>query len=275
MNSKYCIYTLLLANLSCYGQIVLEADGVTDTHQLISDAFAPGFHPIETPGLKKRNCDNHSDFNEKHITQVYDSILQKHVFKFVIHVKEDNDRCKNFDRQRNEIKAYKPSPDNVKGYIGETITYKWKFKLPKDFSPSKKFTHLHQIKSYGEVPHCKPIFTLSAKKGTTNDYFLLRHSTGKTSETLAQIDLNLFRDNWVNVSETIHYNHSSKGNYSIQITNSLTQEIILNYRRSNILTWNIKAEFVRPKWGIYRSLLDASHLKDEELLFADFIIKKE
>lgn len=274
MNFKYYLYAFLITNLGCFGQITLQADGETDTHQLISNAFAPDYNPIETPGFKKGNCDNHSEFNKKHITQVYDSILEKHVFKFVIHVKEDNDRCKKFDRQRNEIKGYKASPIGLKGYIGETITYKWKFKLSKDFSSSQRFTHVHQIKAYGEEPHCKPIFTFSTKKGKTNDYFLLKHSTGKTSETLTKVNLDLFKGSWVTVKETITYNDSNKGKYQLHITNSTTQKTIIDYINPNIQTWNKGAEFVRPKWGIYRSLLDSANLKDEKILFADFEIQK-
>ncbi len=55
------------------------------------------------------------------------------VFRFFIHAAIDNDRCINFDRQRNEIKTYEPSPANLKRIIGETVEYKWKFKLPTGF----------------------------------------------------------------------------------------------------------------------------------------------
>lgn len=34
--------------------------------------------------------------------------------------------------------------------------------------------------------------------------------------------------------------------------------------------WKTKAQFLRPKWGIYRSLKHADELRDEQVLFADF-----
>ena len=46
-----------------------------------------------------------------------------------MHVTPDNDRCINTDRQRNEIKSYDKSPDNLLGVEGEEVVYKWKFKL--------------------------------------------------------------------------------------------------------------------------------------------------
>ena len=274
MNNKLLLlFIFILCSLKSIGQVVLKADGISDTNKLISEAFAPNYKPIESPGFKKNNCDNHSSFNEEHISQVYDSILKKYVFKFVIHVKEDNDRCKKFDRQRNEIKGYRHSPDNMKGAINETVTYEWKFKLSKTFTPSKRFTHLHQIKSVGEEPRCKPIFTLSAKQGKNTDYFQIRHSTCQTKAlTLTKADLNLFKGKWVTVKETIHYNIASKGSYTIKITSTQGENTILEYNNVNIETWNNNAEFNRPKWGIYRSLLDPKNLKDEEVLFADFKI---
>jgi hypothetical protein len=34
-------------------------------------------------------------------------------------------------------------------------------------------------------------------------------------------------------------------------------------------------DFIRPKWGIYRSLKKASDLRDEAVRFNDFSIKEE
>ncbi|GAA3512057.1 hypothetical protein GCM10022393_27240 [Aquimarina addita] len=271
------IYKYIIAFISIvcwtnsYSQVILEADGPGDTYELITSALAPGYKPIEAPGIKRGDCDNHSDFNESHITEVYDAELEKNVFKFVIHVKEDNDRCKMFDRQRNEIKSYRSSPDNLKGTQEETVVYKWKFKLDKDFQPSKNFTHLHQLKSVGETEKAKPIITLTARKGSV-DKLELRHSGGKDQNTLKKVDLDLLRGNWVQVIETVTYGEENKGSYDIVITNIKTGKSILKYKNKSIQLWNAGAEFVRPKWGIYRSLKSAEYLRDETLFFADFSI---
>ena len=270
------LLTFLLAiNSICYSQVILNADGKSNTQQLIADSFAPGYHPIESPGFEKNDCDNHSGYNQEHISQVYDSILKKYVFKFSIHLKEDNDRCKKFDRQRNEIKGYRKSPETMKGTLGETVTYEWTFKLSEDFAPSKNFTHLHQIKSVGEKPKInKPIFTLSARKIKGSDVFQLQHSkNGQKADVLHQINLNLFKGNWVTVIETITYHKNpKKGKYKVLIKDTLTSEIIFEYKNTGIQTWYATAEFKRPKWGIYRSLKDSSHLKDEDILFDNFKI---
>src|SRR5262249_20752051 len=85
-----------LSSYSLFAQTILTADGQSDTYTLINRAF--GGTAEEVP-----DC-SHPDFGP-HITQSFDAVLNKYVFDFVIHVTPDNDRCTNFDRQRNEIKT--------------------------------------------------------------------------------------------------------------------------------------------------------------------------
>jgi hypothetical protein len=117
---------LILVTTNLFSQTVLEADGPGNTYELINSKFAPGGDVVENP-----EC-IHPEFG-RHIVEVWDVELNRYVFEFYSHVTPDNDRCINFDRQRIEIKTYDASPDYLKGTYGETITYKWKFKLPAGF----------------------------------------------------------------------------------------------------------------------------------------------
>ena len=105
-----------------YSQVLLDANDGGNTYDLISSVLAPGANPIETP-----DC-SHTEYGN-HIDMVLDADLNTYVFRFHIHKTPDNDRCINFDRQRNEIKTYSESPDNLLGIVGETFKYKWKFKI--------------------------------------------------------------------------------------------------------------------------------------------------
>ncbi|MBW1295780.1 polysaccharide lyase [Aquimarina litoralis] len=264
------LFSFLISSFS-YTQVSLSADGPGNTYELITSKLAPGYNPIEAPGQKKGDCDNHSSFPDTHISEVFSQELQKHVFKFVIHVKEDNDRCKKFDRQRNEIKSYKSSPDNLKGVLGETVEYKWKFKLDKNFQPSKKFTHLHQLKAVGGLDKDMPLVTLTARKASL-DRLELRYSSGLDQNTLTTVALDKFRGHWVDVTETVTYEEKGKAKFSIVIKNLKTGAKILEYTSNTLRMWKTNADFIRPKWGIYRSLKHSHDLRDEELLFADFVI---
>ena len=95
-----------------------------------------------------------------HITQQFDSDLGDFAFTFYLHVTPDNDRCAAFDRQRNEIKTYGPSPDYVKGFYGDRVAFSWNFKLDATFQPSPNFTHIHQIKA-GDGDAAAPILALT------------------------------------------------------------------------------------------------------------------
>ena len=49
---------------------------------------------------------------------------------------------------------------------------------------------------------------------------------------------------------------------------------MFEYANNSIVNWRPEADFVRPKWGIYRSIVNAQDLRDEEVLFADFSIEE-
>ena len=244
--------------------VVLEADGPGDTYELITSVLAPGQNPIETP-----DC-NHAAFGN-HIDEIFDESLSKHVFRFHIHPTPDNDRCINFDRQRNEIKSYDKSPENLLGRQNERVTYRWKFKLPEGFQSSPKFTHIHQIKSVGGDLASMPIYTLTTRKGTP-DQLELRYAETDSQITLKQIDIAPLIGQWVEATETVLY--GTNGSYDLVLKNVLTQEVLFSYSDSSIINWRPGASFARPKWGVYRSLVYVNDLRDEAVLFADFSVSE-
>lgn len=262
---KKYFFILFLCSQTISAQVVLEADGSGNTYELINSVLAnPGKDVVEVPDCK------HTNFG-RHIDEVFDTELNKQVFRFHIHVNEDDDRCINTDRQRNEIKTYASSPENLKANIGETVEYKWKFKLSNTFKTSANFTHIHQIKSVGGEYESIPMITLTLRKSNP-DRLELRYTPTNNQNTLKTAALDLFKGNWVEVYEKITYGNN--GSYQIEIKNSLTQEIIFNYTDSNLDLWQGNAEFARPKWGIYRSLINSTDLQDEIVLFADFSIEE-
>lgn len=266
-SSWLLISLVLIGNLfSSKAQVVLNADGSGNTYELINSVFAPGYNAVENP-----EC-IHSSFG-RHIAEVYDAELNKNVFEFYIHVSPDNDRCINFDRQRVEIKTYEASPDNLKGTLGETVTYKWRFKLPIGFQPSASFTHIHQVKAVGGDDD-NPLFTLTLRKGNPNKLELnyVKDNLSGTTK-YANLNMSLFEGIWVEATETIKIGVS--GTYSIIIKRVDNGVTLLNYSNTNIATirlGTVDNSFIRPKWGIYRSLLDEASLRDDSIRFSDFSI---
>jgi hypothetical protein len=251
---------LLAFYITSNSQTVLKANGPGNTYELINSVLAPANEAVENP-----EC-IHPDFG-RHIVEVFDADLKENVFEFYSHVNPDNDRCEKLDRQRVEIKTYEPSPDNLKGTLGETITYKWKFKLTKGFQPSSNFTHLHQIKAVGGSQDL-PIFTLTAKKSKTNVLVVIHNNT----ITIASAPLSEFEGNWVEVTEKITI--GANGKYAISIKKVKNGQELLAVSNENIMTIRPDNDFIRPKWGIYRSLKKAEDLRDEAVRFNDFSIEE-
>ncbi|WP_178986122.1 fibronectin type III [Winogradskyella helgolandensis] len=247
-----------------FSQTVLNANEPGHTYEDINTILAPGYNAVETPDCA------HSDFG-RHISEVFDAELNTYVFQFIAHKTPDNDRCKKFDRQRVEIKTYASSPDHLKAIEGETVTYKWKFKLSSDFQVSSSFTHIHQIKAIGGPYESIPMITLTLRKGNP-DRIELRYTPTDNQATIKTADLNLLRGHWVEVTETIYF--SNKGSYNITINRVSNGASVLNYSNDEMDTWQDGATFSRPKWGLYRSLKHSNDIKDEIIRFANFSIEE-
>lgn len=250
-----------LSGQPVHAQIVLEADGPGNTYELINSVLAPGYDAVEHPECV------HPEFG-RHITEVWDDDLKQYVFEFHIHVTPDNDRCKYFDRQRMEIKTYESSPANLKGITGETVIYKWKFKLPEGFKPSSSFTHLHQIKAVGGDDDM-PIITLTARAGNPNKMELIHNNVTK----VVTVPLSSFEGKWVEATERILIDPKA-GTYSMVIKTIDDGKTILSYSSESLMTIRADNSFIRPKWGIYRSLNAAASLRDEAMRFAGFSIEE-
>jgi len=242
-------------------QTVLSADGKTDAYTLVRNSL--GAAP-ETP-----DC-SHPSFGE-HITQTQDADLGKAVFVFNIHVTPDNDRCTNFDRQRLEIKTDSGSPDYVKGFLNDTVQYRWKFKLPAGFQPSPNFTHIHQVKA-GDGDSGAPIITLTPRAGSPDLLQIIATDSNGNGSTDFQTELAPFVGVWVEAFEQITYSHTGKYSLVIKTLNGGTT--LLSYSNNNIDMWRTGTTFSRPKWGIYRSLNSSSVLRDEQVRFDHFCIAK-
>ncbi|SHJ15672.1 hypothetical protein SAMN04488096_10957 [Mesonia phycicola] len=266
---KYITVLLIVFNVSfANSQTLLKANGAEDTYQLINKHLSLNANVVETP-----DC-IHTNFGE-HITQEWDNELKEYVFVFHIHLNIDNDRCKKFDRQRTEIKTYKKSPENLIAKKGDKFEYSWTFKLENNFSPSKRFTHLHQIKAIGGTEDKIPNITITARRIKNNKEELqLLYAEQLNQEKLLSVDLDKIKGKWLQVMEIITFEEKTKASYYLKITDYSTNNIIIEYNNDNLRMWKTDAEVMRPKWGIYRSILSPENLKDEKVKFNNFSIKK-
>ena len=258
----------------------LIADGNDEgTYALI---LASGYN-YETPD----NSGAHASAPFRHITQSYDEELGKHVFNFIMHVENDDDRGKPdvTDRQRNEIKTDAKSPEEMVARKGETLKIVWKFRLPEGMKTTKSFSHIHQLKgidnSEGTADVSMPLVTYTVRSlSNGKQQFQVIYVGPSEAETgnvyLAKEDLSDFLGEWVEVTETVCFDDN--GSYNLEIMRIRDGKTLVEVSVEGLQLWRDGAAGIRPKWGLYRSIgengSNKDQLRDEILRFADFRIEK-
>ncbi len=208
-----------------------------------------------------------------HFKEFFDEEINSPVFQFETHNASDNYKCENFKKYLHKIKFDAESPESLLGTAGETVTYTWKFKLDEKFLAStKKAMDIHQLKAVGGSEEELPLFTLTTIRGKKSSQLELRYAEMDKQITLKSIDLALLKGQWVEVSETVTYGEI--GAYTITIKSMNDDKILLDFSKDAIRTWKTDAEFIRPKWGLYRDLKDVNDIRNETIRFANFNIKE-
>ena len=224
----------------------LLADGPGNTYPLIT---AAGF------GIEVPDCAH----KVEHMSERFDAELGKNVFAFTMHM-IDNDRCKNYDRQRIELRG---SGAAQQGSKGKTTHYRWKFKLDQGFRETPNFTHIFQIKAYGNGHGSgAPIVTLTPREG---DRMEIYHRG-----TVKAASLSKFKGVWIEAY--IKAKHDKGGFLDVTLKRVSDGVVLHSYSATNIDMWDNGAGYGAPKFGLYRSLNSKSSMRDEDVLFADFAV---
>ena len=253
----------------------LDADGEMsglDAYDLIRDfggtdvpgpIEAPDLYPINHPGVK-------------HIHEDFDAEIGNH-FVFIIHrdIDIDRDRVENDDRQRNEIKTYDKSEEAVKGYENETFIYRWKFKINAGMEVSTRFSHFFQLKAVGgEDSH--PILTISGAERGGEDGIEVRYSPLQADTILERQNWSMVTGEWLEAYCRATFTDSA--DLRLIVTRMSDGEVIFNIDETDLDLWRGEdaSHFVRPKWGIYRSILDWDNLRpdEENVRFANFSVSE-
>jgi len=253
----------------------LDADGDMiglDTYDLIRDFggdYVPG--PIEAPDLYPINHPG-----VRHIYEDSDAIVGNH-FVFIIHrdIDIDRDRVENDDRQRNEIKTYSSSEEAVKGFENETFIYRWKFRINAGMEVSTRFTHLFQLKAVGGADS-HPILTISGAERSGEDGIEVRYSPLQQDTILQRTDWSTVTGEWLEAYCRVTFAES--GDLRLIVTRMRDDAVIFDIDERGLDLWRGEdsSHFVRPKWGIYRSILDWDSLRpdEESVRFANFSVSE-
>ena len=250
----------------------LDADGADiglSAYQLIRDfggsgaIEAPDLYPVNHPGVE-------------HITEDSVGVVGNH-FVFVIHrdTDIDRDRVEITDRQRNEIKTYSSSEEAVKAYENETFIYTWKFRINAGMEVSTRFSHFFQLKAVGGNDS-QPILTISGAERSGEDGIEVRHSPLEQHDVLQRIAWSDVTGEWLEAYCRATF--SDEGGLRLIVKRMSDDKVIFDIDESALDLWRGEdaSHFVRPKWGIYRSIMDLGNLRpdEEDVRFANFSIRE-
>ena len=254
-----------LCILSClFALQLINSQVATNNSQIISAILATDDNVAHT------NCNQ--DGYGGHYNEIVDEELNKTVSQFQIHKTTDIEACKNFGTRFNEFKTIADAPKNILGTEGETITYSWKFKFNSNFEVLKSNMDIHQLKAAGGSEADVPLFTLTTTRKGRFESLELRYAEENEQTILETIDITSLKGQWIEVSETITYNEI--GAYAITIKTVNDDKILLDYGDDATRTWKTDAEFIRPKWGIYKASANIDTIEEKSILFADFKIEE-
>lgn len=266
---------LITADTQGYAKIssrFLDSDGPNNglsAYNLIRE-FG-GSKPIESPDLY---AINHPDV--PHIYEDTDKTIGDH-FVFVIHrdIDRDRDRAQITDRQRNEIKTYASSETAVKGYENESMLFRWKFRINSEMEVSRRFSHFFQLKAVGGEDS-QPLITLTGNTRGSEDGLEVRHSPSTGGSVLGRVDWTEVAGEWIEVYCRATF--SEQASLRLIAARLNDGEILFDIDATDLDMWRGESpkHFVRPKWGIYRSLAEFESLRpdEEDVRFANFRVDK-
>lgn len=160
-------------------------------------------------------------------------------------------------------------------YEGETFIFRWKFKINANMEVSTRFSHFFQLKAVGGNDS-HPILTISGAERSGTDGIEVRHAAVQQDTILERVDWSLVTGEWVEAYCRVTFSDSAE--LRLIATRIRDGEVIFDIDEPNLDFWRGEdaSHFVRPKWGIYRSILDLDNLRPEEEIvrFANFSISE-
>ena len=142
-----------------------------------------------------------------------------------------------------------------------------------ELQPSTAFTHVFQIKAV-DGESSQPLITITPRlKSSGARTFQVIHS-GFDSAPVTVFDENLSKyfGKWIHV--TVELTCRVGGLFHMRMKRTDTGEALMNHNSASMDLWRAGNSYLRPKWGVYRSLNDRAHLRDENVYFNNFCIAK-
>lgn len=263
---------LILPPAALAASVTLTADSSSSDPADPAPAYAIIRNVLGPSGFNTPDC-THPDFGP-HITLASDADRGR-VFVFHSHVTPDGDMCVSTNHPRNEIKVDAQSASYFKAFNGDRVSYRWRFRLPTGFQSSYNFTYIHQIKA-ADGDTLLPLIAFNLQKGRNGapDSLGINHAdSAGIRRTLARIDATPLLGEWIDAYERV--TADTHGRYALTLRRERDSAVLLDYSNDDIDMWRFSGTtFIRPKWGLYRSVDNPQYLRDEAVAYKSFCLAK-
>jgi hypothetical protein len=175
-------------------------------------------------------------------------------FRFDIY-SDDRDSTGGGDRQRTESKGMVANGTALKMHNGETWRITYEMFMPATLHGTSKFTHIFQLKT--PATNGGPWVTLSLHRSGSKETFQLQADSTSGAPAIGTTDLSPLRDKWITVELTFKIGSSGTARFLVRNGTGSSASVVVDSSKSGL---NIpdQGDYVRPKWGIYRSVESAS-----------------
>ncbi|HEX4225643.1 MAG TPA: hypothetical protein VHZ97_24980 [Pseudonocardiaceae bacterium] len=230
------------------------------------------WHPVPaTDGLKAFEGIE-ADRVHKHPDRQYVYVEGGDHYRFNIWA-DDRDTTGGGDRQRTESKGMVQGGAIQKMHNGETWVIGYDMYMPTTLHGTSKFTHIFQTKT--PSTNGGPWVTLDLTRSGSKELISARAYANSGSPSIASTDLAPLRGKWVSVQWTLTIGTSGTAAFLIRNGTGSSAPIAAQGKMSKVDIPD-QGDYVRPKWGIYRSVESAkSDIIDTYLLFRNYTATRD
>jgi len=167
--------------------------------------------------------------------------------------KDDRDTTGGGDRQRTEARGMVHNGAALKMTNGQTWNISYQMYMPTTLHGTSAFTHIFQTK----VPatNAGPFVTLDlTRESSTSETLRARAYANPGSPTIASTPLGPLRGTWITIRWTLTIGQSGSARF---VCLDSTGKTVVDGTRHGVIIPD-QGDYVRPKWGIYRSIRSAS-----------------
>jgi hypothetical protein len=208
-------------------------------------------------GIEVDRVNKHPDRKDKYI------VVEGDHYRFNIW-KDDRDSTGGGDRQRTESKGMVANGSALKMKNNETWTISYEMFMPTTLHGTSRFSHIFQLKT--PATNGGPWITLDPSRSGSTETLRARAYSTSGAPDIAKTNLAPLRNKWITIEWT--FKIGPKGTARFALRDGGTT--VVDHTLSNVNVPD-QGDYVRPKWGIYRSVRSASSdILDTYLLIRNF-----